>query len=136
LSARRYALSAFGGTRAYFHSWESLQQLSELSVILTEVRSETLLSRQSKELTWRASPPSSECSRIPIARLSRMAVDLSGVFDLEYAALRMQFEAKERARERGGLRWLVGSARKFSRRPDADAAPKILIRYVIKNSLL
>jgi sulfate permease, SulP family len=37
-----------------------------------------------------------------------IAVDLSGVMDLEYTALKMLFEAESKARERGVLLWLVG----------------------------
>jgi sulfate permease, SulP family len=37
-----------------------------------------------------------------------VAVDLSGVFDLEYTALRMLIEGEKRQRERGVLLWLVG----------------------------
>jgi len=37
-----------------------------------------------------------------------VAVDLSGVFDLEYTALKMMIEGEKRERERGVLLWLVG----------------------------
>jgi high affinity sulfate transporter 1 len=37
-----------------------------------------------------------------------VAVDLSGVFDLEYTALKMLIEGEKRQRERGVLLWLVG----------------------------
>jgi SulP family sulfate permease len=37
-----------------------------------------------------------------------VALDLGGVFDLEYTALKMLMEAEERQRERGILLWLVG----------------------------
>ncbi len=37
-----------------------------------------------------------------------LALDLSGVFDLEYTALKMLDEAESRARERGVALWLVG----------------------------
>jgi anti-anti-sigma factor len=37
-----------------------------------------------------------------------VAVDLSGVFDMEYTALKMLTEAEKRARERGVSLWLVG----------------------------
>jgi high affinity sulfate transporter 1 len=37
-----------------------------------------------------------------------VALDLSGVFDLEYTALKMLIEAEERQRERGVSMWLVG----------------------------
>jgi sulfate permease, SulP family len=37
-----------------------------------------------------------------------VALDLSGVFDLEYTALKMLSEAERRARERGMSLWLVG----------------------------
>jgi anti-anti-sigma factor len=37
-----------------------------------------------------------------------IAVDLSGVFDMEYTALKMLTEAEKRARERGVSLWLVG----------------------------
>jgi MFS superfamily sulfate permease-like transporter len=36
------------------------------------------------------------------------ALDLSGVFDLEYTALKMLIEAEKRQRERGVSMWLVG----------------------------
>jgi len=37
-----------------------------------------------------------------------VALDLSGVFDLEYTALKMLIEAEKRQRERGVSMWLVG----------------------------
>ena len=37
-----------------------------------------------------------------------IALDLSGVPDLEYTALRMLAEAEKRQRERGVTLWLVG----------------------------
>jgi anti-anti-sigma factor len=37
-----------------------------------------------------------------------LALDLSGVFDLEYTALKMLTEAEKRQRERGVMLWLVG----------------------------
>ena len=37
-----------------------------------------------------------------------VAMDLSGVFDLEYSALKMITEAEAKARERGAWLWLVG----------------------------
>jgi anti-anti-sigma factor len=37
-----------------------------------------------------------------------VALDLSGVFDLEYTALKMVTEAEKRQRERGIMLWLVG----------------------------
>jgi sulfate permease, SulP family len=37
-----------------------------------------------------------------------IAVDLSGVIDLEYTALKTLIEAEQKARERGVLLWLVG----------------------------
>lgn len=37
-----------------------------------------------------------------------VALDLGGVFDLEYTALKMLMEAEQRHRERGVLLWLVG----------------------------
>ncbi len=37
-----------------------------------------------------------------------VALDLSGVFDLEYTALKMLTEAEERQRQRGVMLWLVG----------------------------
>ena len=37
-----------------------------------------------------------------------VAVDLSGVFDMEYTALKMLMEAEKRARARGVSLWLVG----------------------------
>lgn len=37
-----------------------------------------------------------------------LALDLSGVFDMEYTALKMLTEAEERMRERGMALWLVG----------------------------
>ena len=37
-----------------------------------------------------------------------LALDLSGVFDIEYTALKMLTEAEERQRERGVTLWLVG----------------------------
>ena len=37
-----------------------------------------------------------------------VALDLSGVFDLEYTALKMVIEAEKRQRERGVMLWLVG----------------------------
>ncbi len=37
-----------------------------------------------------------------------LALDLSGVFDMEYTALKMLSEAEERMRERGMALWLVG----------------------------
>src|SRR5207247_1639075 len=37
-----------------------------------------------------------------------VALDLSGVFDLEYTALKMLTEAEERQRATGVLLWLVG----------------------------
>jgi MFS superfamily sulfate permease-like transporter len=37
-----------------------------------------------------------------------VALDLSGVFDLEYTALKMLIEGEKRQRERGVMLWLVG----------------------------
>jgi SulP family sulfate permease len=37
-----------------------------------------------------------------------VAIDLSGVFDLEYTALKMFTEGKKRYRERGVIHWVVG----------------------------
>jgi hypothetical protein len=37
-----------------------------------------------------------------------VALDLGGVYDLEYTALRMLTEAEKREREHGVLLWLVG----------------------------
>ena len=37
-----------------------------------------------------------------------VALDLSGVFDLEYTALKMLTEGEKRMRERGVTVWLVG----------------------------
>jgi MFS superfamily sulfate permease-like transporter len=37
-----------------------------------------------------------------------LALDFSGVFDIEYSALKMLTEGEERLRERGTLLWLVG----------------------------
>ena len=37
-----------------------------------------------------------------------VALDLSGMFDLEYTALKMLTEAEQRQRERGVVLWLVG----------------------------
>jgi anti-anti-sigma regulatory factor len=37
-----------------------------------------------------------------------LALDLSGVFDLEYTALKMVTEGEKRQRERGVSLWLVG----------------------------
>jgi len=37
-----------------------------------------------------------------------VAIDLSGVFDLEYTALKMLIEGEKRQRERGMVLWLVG----------------------------
>ncbi len=42
------------------------------------------------------------------ARPKVVALDLSGVFDLEYTALKMLTEGEKRQRERGVLLWLVG----------------------------
>jgi MFS superfamily sulfate permease-like transporter len=42
------------------------------------------------------------------ARPKVVVIDLGGVFDLEYTALKMLTEAEERNRERGILLWLVG----------------------------
>jgi sulfate permease, SulP family len=42
------------------------------------------------------------------ARPKVVALDLSGVFDLEYTALKMLTEAEKRQRERGMMLWLVG----------------------------
>jgi anti-anti-sigma factor len=42
------------------------------------------------------------------ARPRVVALDLSGVFDLEYTALKMLTEAEKRHRERGVMLWLVG----------------------------
>jgi sulfate permease, SulP family len=42
------------------------------------------------------------------ARPRVVAIDLSGVFDLEYTALKMLTEAEKRRREAGVLLWLVG----------------------------
>src|SRR5262249_42631393 len=39
-----------------------------------------------------------------------VALDLEGVFDLEYTALKMLTEAEQREREKGVLLWLVGLA--------------------------
>ena len=35
-------------------------------------------------------------------------LDLSGVFDLEYTALKMLIEGEQRSRERGVMMWLAG----------------------------
>jgi high affinity sulfate transporter 1 len=42
------------------------------------------------------------------AKPTVVAVDLSGVFDMEYTALKMLIEAEKRARRRGVSLWLVG----------------------------
>jgi len=42
------------------------------------------------------------------ARPNLVALDLSGVFDLEYTALKMLTEAEKRQREHGVMLWLVG----------------------------
>jgi SulP family sulfate permease len=42
------------------------------------------------------------------ARPKVVALDLSGVYDLEYTALKMLTEAEQRSRDRGVLLWLVG----------------------------
>ena len=44
------------------------------------------------------------------ARPRVVALDLSGVFDLEYTALKALTEAEERMRQRGVRVWLVGLA--------------------------
>ena len=44
------------------------------------------------------------------AKPAVVALDLSGVTDLEYTALKMLTEAEKRGRERGLLLWLVGLA--------------------------
>jgi sulfate permease, SulP family len=45
---------------------------------------------------------------VEAAKPKIVAIDLSGVFDLEYTALKMLTEAEKRERERGVLIWLVG----------------------------
>jgi sulfate permease, SulP family len=44
------------------------------------------------------------------AKPNVVALDLEGVFDLEYTALKMLTEAEQREREKGVLLWLVGLA--------------------------
>ena len=45
---------------------------------------------------------------VAAARPRVVALDLAGVFDLEYTALKMLTEAERRQREHGVLVWLVG----------------------------
>jgi len=45
---------------------------------------------------------------IATAKPEVVALDLEGVFDLEYTALKMLTEAEKREREKGALLWLVG----------------------------
>jgi MFS superfamily sulfate permease-like transporter len=65
------------------------------------------------------------------AQPSVVALDLSGVFDLEYTALKMLTDGEKRQRERGVTLWLQSLDRTRTTRADSS----FLLRYAFPKNM-